>query len=206
MKTYNTRPMLSFVPFSYTGDKELLRESLKTGSEFIVKTLLQCAEKENGNHRIYPLRILKREVEKYRELIPTRSYGELDHPDSCTIEVKNAALRVVEIWWEKDVEVWGRIKILNTPAGRIVKEILLEGGELGISSRGVGSVDNLPNGLEEVQDDFEIICWDIVSNPSTRGAWLEPIGKLSESTTANTKQNSLNRIDKLFSEILINIG
>lgn len=132
---------------------------------------LQEADSKNGNGRVYPKHILEREMKNYQKLISDgRALGELDHPDDSVINLKNAAILVKEINW-KGNEVHGKIQVLETPSGKILKELVNAGVKLGISSRGLGSV-NEDNGKTMVEDDFQLICFDMVSEPSTTGAFM----------------------------------
>jgi hypothetical protein len=141
--------------------------------------VLQRSETKNHNGRIYPREILMREVKKYDQLVKERrALGELDHPDSPIVELKNACLLVTDIRMEGD-EVRGTVEILNTPPGQILKNLALQGVRLGVSSRGVGSLKEDIDGAI-VQDDFELIAFDAVSSPSTPGAYLVTEGKLNK--------------------------
>jgi hypothetical protein len=146
----------------------------------IVKGILQRAGAENQNGRIYPKPILMREAKKYETLIKERrALGELDHPDSSVINLKNVSHNVREIHWDND-DLVGTVEILPTPSGNILKELLKAGILLGISSRGMGSVEPLrgaDNGKVKVGEDFELIGWDFVSNPSTHGAFMTPMNE-----------------------------
>jgi len=151
----------------------------------IVKGILQRAGAENQNGRIYPKPILMREAKKYEQLIKERrALGELDHPDSSVINLKNVSHNVREIHWDGD-DLVGTVEILPTPSGNILKELLQAGILLGISSRGMGSVKQIGEDTVAVENDFDLICWDFVSNPSTHGAFLSPTneGVINESGT-----------------------
>ena len=138
---------------------------------YLVKGILQRAGAPNQNNRRYPKEILERECNKYQQLIKERrALGELDHPESPVINLKNVSHNIREIWWEGD-DVCGVVEILSTPSGNILKELLKNNIRLGISSRGVGSLKKVGE-RNEVQDDFELICFDLVSSPSTPGAYL----------------------------------
>ena len=173
--------------FSLT--KEQINESLANNNgRLIVTGVLQRAEAQNQNGRVYPKEILEREVSKYkkREIKENRAYGELDHPDSSVVNLNNVSHNVLEMHW-KDNDLVGTVEVLGTPAGNILKELFKSGIKLGISSRGLGSVEpvnekNGEDGTVEVQPDFELIAFDFVSNPSTHGAFLSPTneGKLNE--------------------------
>ena len=144
---------------------------------FLVKGILQRAGAPNQNKRRYPRHILARECEKYGQLIrERRALGELDHPESPVVSLKNVSHNIREIYWEGD-DVMGVVEILSTPFGNILKELLKNNIRLGISSRGLGSVKELNDGTVMVQDDFELVAWDFVSNPSTHGAFMAPINE-----------------------------
>jgi hypothetical protein len=148
----------------------------------LVKGILQRAGAENQNGRVYPKGILEREAKKYEQLIQERrALGELDHPDSSVINLKNVSHNIKEIYWNGE-DLMGVVEILPTPSGNILKELLQAGILLGISSRGMGSVKPIGENKVEVGDDFELIGWDFVSNPSTHGAFMTP---LQEGTNKN---------------------
>ena len=166
---------------------------------------MQTCEKKNGNGRVYPCKTLKREIDNYQAVIKdNRSLGELDHPDDSVINLKNASHIVTDMWWEGR-DVMGKIKILNTPSGRILKDLINAGVKLGISSRGLGSVkENM--GDTVVQEDFELICFDIVSEPSTPDAYIYPEQKPSDKTF-RVREHKINEkkgltIGNLFDKIL----
>jgi len=143
----------------------------------LVKGILQRAGAENQNGRVYPMEILKREAKKYEQLIKERrALGELDHPDSSVINLKNVSHNVKEIHWDGN-DLVGVVEILPTPSGNILKELLKAGILLGISSRGMGSVTAMGEGKVKVGEDFELIGWDFVSNPSTHGAFMVPVNE-----------------------------
>ena len=153
----------------------------------LVKGVLQRAGAENQNGRIYPKNLLQREATKYQQLIKERrALGELDHPDSSVINLKNVSHNIKEIWWEGN-DLCGSVEILSTPSGNILKELLRAGILLGISSRGMGSTKQLEGNKVEVQEDFELLGWDFVSNPSTHGAFMRP---MNESVNTKLKEQS----------------
>jgi hypothetical protein len=156
---------------------ESLTEAKRADDGFVyLKGLLQHANKKNGNGRVYQERALKREVENYRKIVrERRAYGELDHPDSSVVELKNASHLITEINMEGE-GVYGTLKLLNTPAGKIAQQIVLDGGSMGISSRGLGSTRQQGD-ITLVEDDFQLICFDLVSEASTPGAYLIKEGK-----------------------------
>jgi len=156
------------------NDSSLLTEDDKRmieAGDVILAGRLQKADAKNGNGRVYPKRTLQREVENYKKLVQEkRALGELDHPDSSVIELKNASHIVTHIEMRND-EVIGKLRLLDTPAGRIAKDLIRGGVKLGVSSRGLGSTKD-QGGTTMVQDDFQLICFDLVSEPSTTGAFL----------------------------------
>lgn len=165
---------------------------------------LQTADMKNGNGRKYPYKVLKREMDNYQNVIrDNRGIGELDHPDDSVINLKNVSHIVTEIWW-KGKDVMGKIKILDTPSGRILKDLVNSGVKIGISSRGLGSVRE-QLGETVVEDDFQLICFDIVSEPSTPNAYLYPKEKgsfASSNFNMRIQENKQNIIDNLFKKIL----
>ena len=140
----------------------------------ILSGKLQEADAKNGNGRIYPKKILEREMQNYQKLVDeNRALGELDHPDDSVINLKNASHMITEVWWDKSNPnaVMGKIKVLDTPSGKILQELSKAGVKLGISSRGLGSVKE-DKGDTIVEDDFQLICFDMVSEPSTNDAFM----------------------------------
>jgi hypothetical protein len=172
----------------------------------VVQGVLQRANAKNQNGRVYPKDILEREVQKYDQnfVKERRALGELDHPDSSVVNLQNVSHNVVEMMWSGD-DLMGKVEILPTPNGNILKQLMKAGIKLGISSRGLGSVrKNVRENADEVQDDFELIAFDFVSNPSTRGAFMFPVGSLKESVqrqVANRYENIENLIRDIISEI-----
>lgn len=173
-----------------TPFRPTIRESKNKPGVFEVEGVMQRAKAQNQNGRVYAKPILERESKRYMsEFVKNgNAYGELDHPESPVVSLKNASHIVKDLWWKGD-DLMGRVELLNTPAGNIVKEIMRAGHTIGISSRGTGSVQQTNEGQLEVQDDFELVCWDFVSNPSTHGAFMNPValneGKVKVSKYAN---------------------
>lgn len=152
---------------------EILKEAAeKPDSPLVLKDkLLQKANTKNHNGRIYPRSVLFREVKKYSQLVnERRALGELDHPDSPIVELKHVSHLITNIY-EQGEDIRGDIEILNTPQGQILRSIILQGVKIGISSRGIGSLQR-EGETNIVQDDFELIAFDAVSSPSTPGAFL----------------------------------
>jgi len=161
------------IPF--TVDRKIIEESISKNQPLVVTGVIQRAEAKNQNGRIYPKEILEREIENYVNgpVRESRALGELDHPESSVINLQNVSHNVKRCWWDGD-DVMGDVEILSTPAGNILKALFAAGITVGISSRGMGSVkENMTEGTVEVQDDFELLCWDFVSTPSTHGAFME---------------------------------
>lgn len=169
---------------------DLLTEDEKAyikGGGMILTGKIQEADVKNGNGRKYPEKILRREVEKYQQLIgENRAIGECDHPDSSVINLKNVSHLVTKIWWDGPA-VMAKIKILTTPSGQIIKSLVESGVKLGISSRGLGSTHQ-SNGITMVDDDFQLICFDLVSEPSTPGAFMVKEAKERVAQTQKTKR------------------
>ena len=159
-------------------NKKLVETSIKENKPLKVKGIIQRAEAKNQNGRIYPREILEREIKKYAEgpIKERRALGELDHPESSVINLQNVSHNVTKVKMVGD-DVYGEVEILSTPAGNILKELFRNGITVGISSRGMGSVQENGNGTVEVQDDFELLCFDFVSTPSTHGAFMKPAGR-----------------------------
>ena len=182
-----------------TPFKSLLKESKERPGVYEVEGVMQRAVAKNQNGRTYSKELLERESAKYVEEFVKNgnAFGELDHPESPIVSLKNASHIVKELWW-KGNDLMGRVELLNTPAGNIVKEIIKAGHTIGISSRGTGSVNQTNEGTLEVQADFELVCWDFVSNPSTHGAYMNPI-TLQE---GKQKVNKYSGLDSIINDIL----
>ena len=182
-----------------TPFKGLLTESKVKPGVFEVTGIMQRAGAKNQNGRIYKREILEEEVRNYVENFVKigNAYGELDHPESAIVSLKNASHVVKDLWWDGD-DLMGRVELLNTPSGNIVKEILKGGHTIGISSRGTGSVQQTNEGTLMVQPDFELVCWDFVSNPSTQGAFMNPIS-LNE---GKVKEGKYDKLDSIINNIL----
>lgn len=185
---------------------QAITEALKTeNGNLIVEGRLQTAETKNGNGRYYPRKILEREVKNYIDgpVKENRALGELDHPDSSIINLKNVSHNIKFIKWDGD-DVVGTIEILPTPSGNILTELFRNGITVGVSSRGMGSLKPSSDGVQEVQDDFELLCWDFVSTPSTPGAYVHPISEGLDSSVVIP--SNYNKINEIITEILCNNG
>ena len=163
-----------------------------------LKGKLQEAEVKNGNNRVYPRETLEKEVNRYlSENVKQRTaMGELDHPNSEIVNLANVSHLITNIWWEGNA-VMGELELLNTPSGKIAQEIVMSGIPLGISSRAMGSVQQLGETVE-VQDDLSLVAWDLVSNPSTPRAYM----KLSEGLISQPSYNQYNRINEFRADII----
>ena len=199
--------LIDCTPFNIS--KQSLLESLNDPNKpFRVQGLLTSANKKNQNDRIYPKAILEREVAKYQQFIQdNRAVGELDHPDSSIIELKNVSHRLIEAHWQGD-DLYGTFEILTTPSGNILRELLRNGVTLGVSSRAMGSVTE--NGdTVMVEDDLELICWDFVSNPSNYGSFVSPINESVDQQRVRVQavqSTPLCRINILVREILAELN
>ena len=162
----------------------------------MVEGILATAEVKNGNGRYYPRELWEREIDKYMESVKqNRALGELDHPESSVINLKNVSHNITEMWWDGD-EVYGKIEILPTPSGNILKALIENNITVGVSSRGMGSLEDR-GGVLEVQDDFELLCWDFVSTPSNPGSYMEIVTEGKKSQT-----NKYQDINSIINEIL----
>jgi len=186
---------------------ELISESEKNNNGRVIVTgVLQRSGAKNQNGRVYPREILMREVTKYSDtfIAENRALGELDHPESSVVNLSNVSHNIRKVWWKGD-DVVGEVEILGTPSGNILKELLKAGIKLGISSRGLGSVKEIrENGTVEVQDDFELVCWDFVSNPSTHGAFMHPAG-VNESVSNSMPASKYVNIHNIINDMLCDL-
>jgi hypothetical protein len=191
----------SYEVFDYTPD--MIKESRdKNNGKVVMKGILQKADTLNQNGRIYPMAVLEREIRNYQKFIAeNRALGELDHPDSSVVNLKNVSHVIKEAYLERGV-VYGSVELLDTPSGKILQSLVESGVKLGISSRGVGSVKKQGD-YHIVQDDFQLICWDYVSEPSTPGAFMLPEGRTINSNELRTIFNKSDRIDRIINDILV---
>lgn len=196
----NKSLLVDYVPFEVSP--QAINESLANNNgRLIVKGTLQRANAPNQNNRIYERKLLEREAGKYAKhfIAERRALGELDHPDSSVVNLNNVSHNVLEMHWQGN-DLVGTVEILSTPSGNILKELFKSGIKLGISSRGLGSVNENSDGTLQVQEDFELIAFDFVSNPSTHGAFLYP-SKMNESVNRSAS-NKYGRVDKLILDII----
>lgn len=173
-----------------------------SNGNMVVSGLVQATDKPNANRRIYPYQTLFEQVQKYiaGPINENRALGELDHPESSIINLKNVSHNIVRLWWDGK-DLYGDIEILPTPSGNILRELFKNNITVGISSRAMGSVTPIGEGLVQVEDDLDLICWDFVSTPSTYGAYMKPVGGLRESKDY-TIQPVNSRVSELISDII----
>jgi hypothetical protein len=186
----------NFMIFEY----EDVQPSKSSDGIVTMKGIIQKAQQPNANNRIYPRPILEREDAKYQELIgERRALGELDHPDSPIVQLENVSHLVTETKWDGD-DLLGTVEVLDTPKGQILEKLIGRDIKLGISSRGLGSTSRTNEGYDMVEDDFNLVCYDMVSNPSTSGAYMN----LQESREYKTlvSQNRIVLLDEILNDIL----
>ena len=181
---------------------------MKEENALFLTGLMQKADTENGNGRVYGSKILNREIKNYKKVVKdNRALGELDHPESSVVNLQNVSHIVTDVWMESN-DVMGKIKVLDTPSGKILQSLIASGVKVGISSRGLGSVKK-KDGRDVVEEDFQLICFDIVSDPSTPGAFMNPEGganvaiELSENKVPIEKIfNKVDRLNRILNDIL----
>lgn len=185
------------LPQSLTEAKRLANGNM------VVSGLVQACDKPNANRRIYPYQILREQVEKYiaGPIAENRALGELDHPESSIINLKNVSHNIVNLYWNGK-DLYGDIEILPTPSGNILRQLFANNITVGISSRAMGSVTPIGEGLVQVEDDLDLICWDFVSTPSTYGAYMKPVSGLRESVDHNIQYAKSNKVHQLISDII----
>lgn len=197
----NKRTLLTeWLAFDYTPD--LIKESREQNNgKIIMKGILQKADTLNQNGRIYPAPILAREVRNYQKFIQeNRALGECDHPDSSVVELKNASHIIREAHMDGDI-CYGTVELLDTPSGKILQSLVESGVTLGISSRGVGSTKR-DGDYDLVQDDFQLICWDFVSEPSTPGAFVMREGRDFGDKELRRHFTKSDRVDRIMNDII----
>ena len=210
----NTDRKLLMECITFEADARILREATENPNRpFMVQGVLQRKGKKNQNGRIYPDDILIREANKYASTFiqDHRAMGELDHPESSVVNLKNVSHTVTEMHWQGD-DLIGTVEILTTPNGNILRELFRNGIKLGISSRGLGTLKKVSESVAMVGDDFELIAFDFVSNPSTQGAFMAPMGQgrgqipLAEGIVQNPVSHRWERTDDIVRNILSEIG
>jgi hypothetical protein len=206
-----------FMFLKNTKENQMIREGIENGEwnipyPFVVDAVFQKFGIKNANGRIYPEEVLKKQVELYQQKIDERrALGELNHPAESTIDLDRIAINIVELHWEGRTLV-GKLEIntsygfrkygMVTTRGDQMANLLINGYKIGVSSRGVGSVEQ-KLGQYIVGDDFELICWDVVSEPSTPNAFIsmngeEEMGLWIEKNVVNNNKTPINeKIDKI---------
>jgi hypothetical protein len=183
----------------FTAKPLKLVEGTVPTSNPLVEGILATCEVKNGNGRYYSRELWEREMDKYMENVnANRALGELDHPDSSIINLKNVSHNIKKIWWDGD-HVMGAIELLPTPSGNILRALFENKIPVGVSSRGMGSLKQMGD-LMEVQDDFELLCWDFVSTPSNPGSYMKEKGMMNESK--NNQHNKYIKANSIITEIL----
>ncbi len=199
--TKDLRLLTSYELFDYTPQMVKESKELNEG-KIILKGIIQRADTLNQNGRVYGRAILEREVRNYQKFIlENRACGELDHPETSVVSLQNVSHIIREAHMDRDGVVYGTIELLNTPCGKIAQSLVEGGVKIGISSRGVGSVIQKKDHYE-VQDDFVLVSWDLVSDPSTPSAFLLPEGRRILASELNKSFNKSDKIDRLLNDIL----
>ena len=176
-------------------------KSFVSNGGMILSGVIQRCGVPNGNGRTYTEGVLTREIELYEKLVKeNRALGELDHPESNIVNLANVSHKMTEVWMEGN-DVYGKLQVLETPAGKILRALVEGGCKIGISSRGTGTLSESPKG-SIVNDDFQLICFDMVSEPSTPGAFMLKEGKNINKKDLNKVFNKTDRVDRIFNEIL----
>ncbi len=199
--------IVDYLPFEVKPEQ--ITESIKENNgKLIVRGILQRAEAKNQNGRVYPRDILHREAKKYtKEFIKERrAMGELDHPESSVVNLQNVSHNVKDMHWEGD-NLLGTVEVLGTPSGNILKELFKSGIKLGISSRGMGSVETVTEDtgdqVTQVQPDFELIAFDFVSNPSTHGAFMHPMNEsVDKDLPAGRTRGEYCKVESIINDIM----
>lgn len=190
--------LIDYIDFSVSP--HVMAESINNNGKLIVSGIIQRADAVNQNGRVYPKKILEREVDKYMKSVKERrALGSLDHTDSHIIELSTVSHLITDLSW-KGNDLYGIVEILPTPNGNILKELFKSGIKVGISSRGLGSVKKVEENVDQVDEDFQLICWDFVSNPSTHGAFMGPMHESTDLT--NIYENKYLKINNTINHIL----
>ena len=197
--------IVDYLPFQIAPEQ--INESIKENNgKLIVRGVLQRAEAKNQNGRIYPRETLMREAKKYmKEFVnEKRAMGELDHPESSVVNLQNVSHNITEMHWEGD-NLLGTVEVVGTPSGNILKELFKAGIKLGISSRGMGSVETVNEDGDQVvkvQPDFELIAFDFVSNPSTHGAFMYPMNESVDNTQQGRTCGEYCKVESIINDIM----
>jgi hypothetical protein len=198
--------LLLIETISFTPKPLKLTEGVKSKSgNLIIEGILATPEVKNGNGRYYSKDIWQREINKYIEKVKGHTAcGELDHPETQVINLKNVSHNIVEVWWDGD-NIVGRLELLPTPSGNIAKALVQSGIMIGVSSRGMGSLKPMGEGMMEVQDDFELLCWDLVSTPSNPGSFMNMSTNINEGLNS-TPTKDYSKVNEIIRDILCSNG
>ena len=195
-----TKQLLIEINTIKISPSQLTENVNKANGNLLVEGILATAEVKNGNGRYYSKGLWEREMDKYNELVEQRrAMGELDHPESSVVNLKNVSHLINDWWWDGD-NVMGKIEVLPTPSGNILKELIKSGVTVGVSSRGMGSLEQRGN-VMEVQDDFELLCWDFVSTPSNPGSYMHTLTEGKQTFTYD-----YSKINNIVHDILCSKG
>ena len=197
--------LVDYIPFEISSEQ--INESMKENNgKLVVRGVLQRANAKNQNGRVYPMEILQREAKNYNDgfIKQKRALGELDHPDSSVVNLQNVSHNITEMHFEGD-NLLGTVEILTTPSGNILRELFKNGIKLGISSRGMGSVETVNeegDQVVKVQPDFELIAFDFVSNPSTHGAFMYPMNESVDNTQQGRTCGEYCKVESIINDIM----
>ena len=196
--------IVDYLPFE-VGPEQINEAMKENNGKLVVKGVLQRADTKNQNGRVYPREILMREAKKYSDgfVKQKRAMGELDHPESSVVNLQNVSHNITDMNFNGD-DLVGTVEILTTPSGNILRELFKNGIKLGISSRGMGSVESVNEGeTQQVGDDFELIAFDFVSNPSTHGAFLHPTNEsINESKIVGRTCGDYCKVESIINDIM----
>lgn len=198
----NKQVLIEYLPFTPLP-KQLSESRINPKAPFLVAGIVQAADKPNANHRIYDFETLAKQVQLYLDgpIKERRALGELDHPETSVINLKNVCHNITRLWWEGK-NLMGEFEILDTPSGNILRELFLNNITVGVSSRAMGSVTSIGEGLVQVGEDLELICWDFVSTPSTYGAYVKPVEGINESYNPGQVRDKLTNVNRIISDII----
>jgi hypothetical protein len=192
--------LMSYELLDYNTD--MIKESKEKFGKVRLKGIMQKADALNQNGRVYPRDILEREVRNYQKfIVENRALGEADHPESSVVNIKNVSHIVKECYMDDRGVVYGTIELLDTPSGKIIQSLVEAGVKLGISSRGIGSTKKQGDHVI-VQEDFQLICFDMVTEPSTTQAFMLPEGRKLGVVSQNLELTRTDKIDRVMNDII----
>ena len=189
-----------FNELDYTID-ELNEDGMP--KKFKLKGRFQHADLPNGNGRVYPRPVLESSIQKTSQAVQERRMlGELDHPNDAKIHLEKVSHVVTALKLNEDGQMYGEAEVLPTASGKILEQLLRSGVKLGISSRGFGSTKKNGKGLEEVQNDYKLVTFDIVSDPSTPNAYPQAVYENNENKDVQIDENYTSTFDTLLEDVL----